>query len=307
MKQKMSLAMGPVLFNWSREKWQDFYAEIADEAPVDVVYLGEVVCSKRLPFYAEAIFQAAERLQRGGKRVVLSSLASITLPRERRDTADLVRMGDFEIEVNDLTALAYAGPNRHVHIGPFINVYNEGSLSFAAGCGATSVCLPPELPIGTVRILGRVSRLLKVGCEVWAFGRIPLAMSGRCYHARLEGLSKDSCQFVCARDEDGRDVDTLDGDKFLTINGVQTLSHAYCNIIGDTDQLVAAGVTSMRLSPHTCDMTAISKIFRDRLDGKLDANDAQQRIERVTGLIPFSNGFLFGDHGSQLVQENPDM
>lgn len=301
MEQRISLAMGPVLFNWPSAKWQAFYAKVADEAPVDIVYLGEVVCSKRLPFYAEAITQATERLRRGGKRVVLSSQALITLARERRDTADLVCLDEFEIEVNDLTALLHMESGRHFHVGPFVNIYNESTLNYIVNCGATSICLPPELPIETVRVLSKVSRQLGVGCEVWSFGRIPLAISGRCYHARLEGLSKDTCQFVCGYDENGRDVSTLDRKKFLAINGVQTLSHAYCNIIGDTEHLVSAGVSSLRLSPHTCDMSAIAKTFRDRLDGKLDSQEAQGRIEKITGPVAFSNGFLFGEHGSQFT------
>ena len=41
------LTLGPVLFNWPVATWRDFYLEIADEAPVTTVFLGEVVCSKR--------------------------------------------------------------------------------------------------------------------------------------------------------------------------------------------------------------------------------------------------------------------
>ena len=50
-KNEFKLTLGPALFNWSPEKWRDFYFQIADEAPVDVVYVGEVVCSKRSPFF----------------------------------------------------------------------------------------------------------------------------------------------------------------------------------------------------------------------------------------------------------------
>src|SRR3546814_16052864 len=103
-----TLTLGPLLFNWSADRWADFYARIADEAPVDRVCLGEVVCSKRLPFYAERLPEAVERLQRGGKTVVLSSLALVTLPRERQLSADLVVEGSVEIEVNDLTVLRSA-------------------------------------------------------------------------------------------------------------------------------------------------------------------------------------------------------
>ncbi len=48
---KPELTLGPILFHWPAEQKLDFYARIADEAPIDTVYLGEVICSKRSPFF----------------------------------------------------------------------------------------------------------------------------------------------------------------------------------------------------------------------------------------------------------------
>lgn len=301
-KPKISLTVGPLLFNWPTDKWIDFHARLADEAPVDTVHVGEVVCSKRAPFYLDAIAEAIERLQRGGKKVVLSTLALITLPRERRNCADTIRDDGLEVEVNDISALAYLEAGQAFRVGPYVNVYNESTLQFLASLGASYICLPPELPIATVAALAGAARQRNVACEIWSFGRIPLAMSGRCYHARLDGLTKDSCQFGCSRDSDGLDIDTLDGKKFLAMNGVQTMSHSYCNAIGDVDRLSDAGVTALRLSPHSCDMIAISRAFRDRLDGKLGSEEAASRIGTVCNGVSFSNGFLFGKTGAEMVR-----
>ena len=49
--QDMRLTLGPIPFHWAEQEKMDFYAAIADEAPVDTVYLGEVICSKRAPFF----------------------------------------------------------------------------------------------------------------------------------------------------------------------------------------------------------------------------------------------------------------
>ena len=302
MSQNISLAMGPVLFNWPADIWLNFYARLADEAPVDVVYLGEVVCSKRRPFYLDAMADAIERLQRAGKRVVLSTLASVTLMRERKECAELVRCDSCEIEINDLTALEHCRQGRRFYVGPYVNAYNEDTLGVLAGLGACSVCLPPELPFASVEALATAARSLGVECEIWAFGRIPLAISGRCYHARVDGLTKDSCQFGCARDSDGLAVDTLNGKGFLAINGVQTMSHTYCNTVTHVDCLAAAGVTSLRLSPHSCDMVAISRTFRDRLDGCLSSEEALALIQETCGPVAFSNGFLFGETGAEMIE-----
>jgi collagenase-like PrtC family protease len=298
------LTLGPLLFNWPAERWSDFYARIADEAPVDRVCLGEVVCSKRLPFYADRIPDAIERLQRGGKTVVLSSLALVTLAREQQLCADLAAGDGFGVEINDLTMLAHLAPGRVFAVGPLVNVYNEGTLGFLAGRGARHVCLPPELPLTSVATLAAAGKALGVATEVWAFGRLPLAISGRCYHARLHGLAKDSCQFVCGEDPDGLPVETLDGEDFLAINGVQTLSSAYAGLLGDLEALGEAGVTSLRLSPQDCDMVQVARLFRETLDGRLSPGAAQAALAGQLPAAVFANGFLAGRPGAEAV--DPD-
>ena len=129
--RNMRLTVGPHLFNWPVDRWADFYARVADEAPVDKVVVGEVVCSKRSPFYEDRIPEVVERLQRGGKQVVLASLALLTLTRERRAAAEVLAAGEPQVEINDLTALAWAKPG--FEVGPLVNVYNEGSLQCLAG------------------------------------------------------------------------------------------------------------------------------------------------------------------------------
>ena len=58
------LTLGPVLFNWQPETWRDFYFRIADEAPVETVYLGEVICFKRAPLFDDYLDAVAARLNR---------------------------------------------------------------------------------------------------------------------------------------------------------------------------------------------------------------------------------------------------
>ncbi len=42
----MKLSLGPLQYYWPINKVQTFYDQVKDW-PVDIVYLGEVVCSKR--------------------------------------------------------------------------------------------------------------------------------------------------------------------------------------------------------------------------------------------------------------------
>ena len=299
---RLGLTLGPLLFNWQSAMIVDFYARIADEAPVDAVCIGEVVCSKRHPLHAAALAEVCARLRRAGKKVVLSTLALATLPRELREFAALMEQDEFAVEINDQTALAYMGEARPFRVGPFVNLYNESTLTYFAQRGASHVCFPPELSLAAVEILSKRAAALDVKAEVWGFGRVPLALSGRCYHARLQGLNKDSCQFVCERDADGLEVRTLDEQRLLAVNGVQTLSHSYCNVIGDTDRLAQSGVNSIRLSPHGFDMVAVTDAFRQRLDGRIGPEEARARMAAICGPAIFSNGFLFGAAGLELAR-----
>ena len=61
-----TLCLGPLLFNWPAEQRRDFYFRIADEAPVDVVYFGEVVCGKRTPLFDAYFDRVLERLRAAG-------------------------------------------------------------------------------------------------------------------------------------------------------------------------------------------------------------------------------------------------
>jgi len=286
MATSPALVMRPVLFNWPVDTWADFLAHVADEVDVDRVHVGEVVCSKREPFFADRLPEVIERLARGGKTVVVDTLALVTVKRERQIVADLAGLDGVEIEINDLTPLATLEPGRRFAVSPLVNVYNEGTLGFLAGRGAWSVCLPPELPMASVAALAKEGVRLGVETQVFAFGRLPLAISGRCYHARIHGLAKDSCRYVCAEDPDGLEVDTLDGEAFLSINGVQTLSQDCATVIDEVDALLAAGVDAFRLSPQTGDMKAVAAAFRDRLAGRIDGAEALARLAAADLKVP---------------------
>ena len=300
---RMELTLGPVLFNWAPDVWRDFYFRMADEAPVDTVVIGEVVCSKRTPFFAEQIPAVVERLQAAGRRVVLASPILVTLERERDAVRELVASaGDFLIEANDMGCLAQLSGRPH-WVGPFVNVYNEATLAWMAGRGATSVSLPGELTGQAIAALGQAAGPLGVDLEVQVFGRLPLAISVRCYHARALGLHKDNCRFVCSEDADGLEVTTVDGEDFLAVNGTQTLSHTYVGLTAEVTELRAVGVRRLRLSPHSCDMVAVARLFRDLADGALGAPEASGRLAMLAGSVRLSNGFYHDREGVSAVAD----
>ena len=150
------LSIGPVLFNWTPEGWRDFYFRIADEAPVDWVYVGEAVCSKRAPFFEPHFEAVVERLRGGGKQVIVALLAQVMSKIDRRLVLDLAGMEGVTVEVNDAAALASVADKPHT-AGPFLNVYNEDTLGFLARRGAQVFCLPPELPKHSIAVMAQAA------------------------------------------------------------------------------------------------------------------------------------------------------
>lgn len=293
----LKITLGPVPYLWSGEKWRDFYYRIAESGHVDAVTLGEVVCSKRDHFTRPFLPQVVERLTQAGKSVALASLALVTQEREVAQTRRLAAEAPL-VEANDLSALRLLAGRPHL-VGPFVNVYNGATAALLARRGATRICLGPELPARSVQSITAGAPGLDF--EIIAFGRLPLAISARCAHARAKGHSKDNCQFVCGEEPDGLDVDTLDGQPFLSVNGVQTMSRHCQVLLADMAALAGSGVTHLRLSPQDCDMAAVAEIYADVRDARIGAEEGMVRLGHVYPEVPFSNGFLHGRAGMDWV------
>lgn len=294
---EIALTLGPVFFHWSPDRLLDFYRRIADEAPLDRVHVGEVVCGKRMPFSDPVWPAIIERLERGGKQVVLSTLAAPATVRERRSVEDLC--GDERmVEINDVSGLPSRSGKSFV-TGPFVNVYNEASAKFLIQLGAQTICPPVELSFAAIGAMSVKCR--EAEFEIFAFGRLPLALSGRCYHARIHGLHKDSCQFTCEKDPDGLSVETLDDQQFLAVNGVQTLSNQVQAFCPAPDTLAAKGVRRLRLSPQTCDMVGVARIYRKLADGKEEPEDARFALSCLDLPGTLVDGYVHAKPGWQVT------
>lgn len=295
--RRIGLTLGPLMFNWPSDRVADFYARVADEAEVERVYLGEVVCGKRAPLLEPALAAAAERLEAAGKEVVWSGLSIPATRRDRRAISTLSSDDPGLIEVNDVSALARRdGP---FVAGPLLNVYNEAAAQELVSRGCVRLVPNVELPLASVAAIARGCPGLEI--ELFAFGRLPLALSGRCYHARIHGLHKDNCQFVCDRDPDGLAVLDIEGRPFLAANGIQTLSHGVQVAAVPAETLRATGVGFLRLSPHALDMTAVAGAFRRFLDGQGDGGDLVEALDRVGLPGRMVGGYLAAAAGCEPV------
>lgn len=298
MVAETRLTLGPIYFLWEGAKWRDFYLRIADEAPVDRVVIGETVCSKRMHFMEPYLAEVIERLSAAGKEIVLSTLALVTLDREAQFVRSMAQQDDFIVEANDLSGLHLLSGKAHT-IGPLVNVYNGATVRLLSNRGATSICLPPELPAHSVSEI--LSATPDADIEIFAFGRIPLAISARCAHARAKGNIKDNCKFVCGDEPDGLALHTLTGQSFLMLNGVQTVSHTCQALISEISELVDQGVSGFRLSPQDCDMVAVAQLYRGVITGAIEPEQALSELSDVYPNVPFSNGFHHQREGAAWV------
>lgn len=260
----MKLAIGPLLYYWEREAADRFYDAVA-ASPADIVYLGESVCSKRRTYRTVEWFALAERLREAGKEVVLTTLALTEAESELAQAARVAGQEGTLVEANDLAVIELRNGRPFV-IGPHVNVYNPQSLRFLASRGAVRWVAPVELGIEQLAALS-AARPPGLEMEVFAWGRMPLAVSARCFTARAHDRAKDDCDFVCNRYPDGLIVQTREDERFLTVNGVQVQSARIHNAIGWLPRLREIGVDVLRLSPSASGFLDVVRAFRTVLDG----------------------------------------
>lgn len=274
----MKLALGPILYYWPRDTLIEFYRQVA-ESPVDIVYLGEAVCAKRHNFRLEDWLEVAEQLAASGKEVVLSTLALIESESDLKTLRRQAENGSFTVEANDMGAVRLATGKPFV-AGPHINTYNPQTLELLSELGAKRWVIPVEM--SRDMLAGMIAHKPQdMQTEVFAYGRLPLAFSARCFTARHYNLPKDDCQFRCLDHADGLTLKTRDGQPFLALNGIQTQSSKIYNLIAELDGMQQLGVDVVRISPQPLHTLEIISLFRQRLEGKLSAPEAEQKLSHL--------------------------
>ncbi len=273
----VKLALGPILYYWQRDALFEFYEGIA-EAPVDIVYLGEIVCSKRHNFRLEDWLEVANKLASSGKQVVLSTQALIESESDLKTLRRLAGNGSFAVEANDMGTVRLLSGKEFV-AGPHINTYNPQTLALLAELGAKRWVIPVEM---SRQMLTDMLAWKPQGMEteVFAYGRLPLAFSARCFTARHYNLPKDDCQFRCLDHACGLTLKTREGQPFLALNGIQTQSSKVYNLVAELEGMKQLGVDVVRVSPQPFHTEKILALFRKRLDDILSGPEAVQQMAR---------------------------
>ena len=269
----MKISLGPIYFYWPKQKVFDFYKNIA-QSSVDIVYLGEVICSKRNELKLEDWLEIAEQLTESGKEVVLSTLTLLEADSELKRLSRICKESDYLVEANDFSAInVMSKQQKPFVVGPSVNMYNAASLNILAEKGLKRWCFPVELSRNTLAgILPDKDERIEV--EVFAFGKLPLAFSARCFTARAYDLDKDDCQYKCIKHKDGLLLSTKEDQSFLIMNGIQTMSSDTFNLINEIDEMQSMGVDVVRISPQSENTEKVIEVFKQRINGEIDQESA---------------------------------
>jgi collagenase-like PrtC family protease len=292
----MKLSLGPVLYYWDKEQLGQFYAEMSS-LPLDVIYLGETVCSKRRAFSLDQWLGLGRELQACSQaQLVLSSLTLIEAASELSSLRRLCDNGELLVEANDMGAVQLLAERKLPFVGgPALNLYNGHALTQLQDSGMVRWVPPVECSAALIRaVLEQVRELGREvpQVEIFAYGHLPLAYSARCFTARAENRPKDDCQFCCINYPDGLALSSQAGQALFTLNGIQTMSAEVTNLLADYPGLVASGADIVRLSP--------------RAQGMVEVIEAWQRVregEAPPLFVEGCNGYWHGQAGMLRVEE----
>ena len=291
----MKLSLGPIPFLWEQNRIISFYKEIADTS-VSVVYVGEVVCSKRAILGIDMLKTICNMLTDAGKEVVISTFGLMTNHEELEFTETLCTLS-VPIEVNNIGVLNFCEGKKTI-AGPHLAIYNAPTAVYFSTIGVKRIVLMPELSSDAIRSVS--SAVPAVEKEIIAFGNLPLAFSWRCYTARALGMSKANCAISCIKYPEGMPLETMDRMPVFNINGTQIVSAQKVCMIEEIVQLSDMGIGLLRIMPHPTATTEIIDIFNSVTGGGLSPSEA------VNGLRKFapegiSNGWFYGKPGWEYV------
>ena len=192
------------------------------------------------------------------------------------------------VEANDMGAVRLLGGQSPFVAGMHLNIYNPESLKLLVDQGAKRWVMPLEMSRHDLQQMLPLKEDVEV--EVFAYGRIPLAFSARCFTARHASLPKDDCHSQCLKYPEGLALKTQEQLDFLVLNGPQTLSHRVYCLLHAVPDLKKIGVDIVRIVPQREHTARVVRLFAEMIQGSISLQDAERELLEVMPSAP-CNGY----------------
>ncbi|MDP3785541.1 MAG: U32 family peptidase [Undibacterium sp.] len=305
----MKLSLAPLAYYWSKEVSAQFYHD-ALKWPVDIIYLGEVICSRRHVMRLADYIALAKDCRDAGKQAVISTLTLIDNEADRRAMHKLIDAAlaeDFLVEANDFSAVRALQGKAFV-AGPHLNIYHDETLTWLQRFGACRFTPPIECGRDDLQVLQQ-HRPQGMETELQVWGRMNLAYSARCFTARHHHLRKDNCEFSCEKYADGLSLATREKREFLNLNGIQTQSSTCIDLGAQLPELAAMGIDILRLQIQSQGMAEIVQAFDDGRKAQravsVDARLLPPHAERCNGYWSGKPGMSWETHTATVASQIP--
>ncbi|MBR6039962.1 MAG: U32 family peptidase [Clostridia bacterium] len=276
----------------------------------DAVYLGGPLLqlrAKSAGFSFDDIMEAAKLVHAKDKRlyVTVNALA-------KNDEIDLLpaygnRLLDCGVDaaiVSDpgvLTTLHKSCPNLELHVSTQASCTNYASALTWYELGAKRIVLAREMTVDEIR---KLKKNIPDDLELEAFvhGAMCMAYSGRCLlSSAILGRSgnRGDCAQPC-RWKYALVEETRPNQSFPIVeegNSSYILSSRDLNCIGLLEELIGAGVTSLKIEGRMKTeyyVAVVTNAYRRVLDGTMTVEDAQRELLTVSHR-PYTTGFYHGE------------
>jgi putative protease len=276
----------------------------------DAVYLGGPLLqlrAKSAGFSFDEIEQAAKLVHAKGKRLYATVNALATSEEIDRLPAYANQLKDCGVDaaiVSDLgvlTTMHRACPALELHVSTQASCQNYAAAMAWYGLGARRIVLAREMTVEQIKTLkSRIPDDLEL--EAFVHGAMCMAYSGRCLLSSAilgrsgnRGDCAQPCRWSYALVEE-----TRQNQSFPIVqegNYSYILSSRDLNCIGLLDELIDAGVTSLKIEGRMKTeyyVAVVVNAYRRVLDGTMTPDEAQTELLTVSHR-PYTTGFYHGE------------
>ena len=276
----------------------------------DAVYLGGPMLqlrAKSAGFSFDAIADAAKKVHAQNRRlyVTVNSLAYgdeiDALPAYANQLKDCGADAAIVSDLGVLTAMHKSCPGLELHVSTQASCTNYAAALTWHALGAKRIVLAREMTVEEIR---KLKRRIPDDLELEAFvhGAMCMAYSGRCLLSSAilgrsgnRGDCAQPCRWSYALVEQ-----TRPNQSFPIVeegNHSFVLSSRDLNCIGLLDELIDAGVTSLKIEGRMKTeyyVAVVTNAYRRVLDGTMTVDEARRELDSVSHR-PYTTGFYHGE------------